>query len=325
MNTSDIRAFLGEDWNKFNTGIMDYLSSGIELLNSTNENLLANSGKQLRPMLCLLMARACSGAANEDTVRYAIASELLHNATLLHDDVADESDMRRGKPTLRALMGPSASVLVGDFWLVRAMRAILNSHIGRDEALDLFSDTLSDLAEGEMLQLQKAKECDTSFDDYLRIIYNKTASLFVAAVKSGAVSAGADKTLCDAAGEYGKYLGYAFQIRDDIFDYAGDESCTGKALGVDIMEHKITLPMLGALESLPAGEQNDIRQKVAGVTLQSRPQLLEFVRSHGGIQYAQSVLEDYVRRAIDALEVLGDSKEKELLCAIADYVAIRER
>ena len=149
MDIKDLKEYLGEDWKAVQNCITDSLDSDISLLNSTNESILSNSGKQLRPLLSLVMARACScgAAANEATVRYAAASELLHNATLLHDDVADDSDQRRGVPTIRSLMGPSVSVLVGDYWLVKAMELILGDADSDVKVIRIFSKTLSDLAE----------------------------------------------------------------------------------------------------------------------------------------------------------------------------------
>ena len=179
MDIAAIREYLGKDWTAVQDRIASSLRSDISLLNSTNDSILSHSGKQMRPMLSLVMARACSGMPAVDaTIRYAAASELLHNATLLHDDVADQSEQRRGVPTIMSLMGPAVSVLVGDYWLVKAVELVLGDPDG-DSAGDmrvirLFSKTLSDLAEGEMLQLQKAQSGDTDEEDYLRIIYNIT-------------------------------------------------------------------------------------------------------------------------------------------------------
>ncbi len=300
------------------------LSSEIGLLQSVNDSLLQNSGKQVRPVMSLLLARAIGGAATEDSIRYALAAELLHNATLFHDDVADKSDTRRGRPTLRALMGPEASVLVGDFWLVRALRAIMDSRTGRDECLGLFSRTLGDLAEGEMLQLQKASGCDTTVDDYLSIIYRKTSSLFVAASLSAAISVGADDTMRKAAADYGKYVGYAFQMKDDILDYDGGEN-VGKPLGVDILERKITLPLLGAFANVSPERQAHLRAGIRDNAAEVRDEVMEFVRANGGIAYAQRMLDEYIGKAVEALDVLPLSEEKEWLVKLAGFISIRNR
>ena len=327
MDVRDLKEYLGEDWVTVRKCISDSLDSDISLLNSTNESILSNSGKQLRPLLSLVMARACSGGtpAGEATVRYAAASELLHNATLLHDDVADDSDQRRGVPTIRSLMGPSVSVLVGDYWLVKAMELILGEAGSDIKVIRIFSKTLSDLAEGEMLQLQKAQSGDTDEDDYLRIIYNKTASLFEAACVSAAVSVGASPERQAAARDYAVALGLAFQIKDDILDYAGTSS-VGKPLGVDILEQKMTIPLLGALASASADEESLVRSKVRDIAAhpEYRDEIVEFVKAKGGLDYAVSRLEEYVRKASEALDVLPDSKEKTFLKELAVFTAMRE-
>lgn len=320
-----IKTFLGKDWEAVQSLIRDTLHSDIILLNDVNSSILSHSGKQLRPLLALVMARACSGGkVSEATVRYAAAAELLHNATLLHDDVADDSDQRRGVPTIRSLMGPSVSVLVGDYWLVKAMELILGDSASDTRVIRIFSKTLSDLAEGEMLQLQKAQKGDTDIDDYLRIIYNKTASLFEAACLSSAVSVCASKEKEDAAKSYSKALGLAFQIKDDILDYSGTDS-VGKPLGVDVLEQKITLPMLAALSNVTDAEAAVVRGKIRDIVShpEYRDELVSFVRSNGGIEGAARQLDGYVESAVRALDVLEDSDEKSALVELAYFTAKR--
>lgn len=327
MDLNEIKSFLGDDWEKVLEKIDEQLGSDIEVLDSTNRQIFSHSGKQLRPMLSLLVARACSaGRITEASVCYAAASELLHNATLLHDDVADSSDERRGVPTIRSVMGASVSVLVGDYWLVKAMECILSCHTSLDgRVIRLFSRTLSDLAEGEMLQLQKAGSCDTTEDDYRRIIFNKTASLFEVSAVSAAISVNAPAEMEDAVRRYAGSLGLAFQIRDDIFDYAVSAAQIGKPVGVDIMEQKMTLPLLGALRM--AGEETaaDIRRKVMEIHShpEYREEIIGFVRDYGGIGYAMDRLGEYLDEAVAALDVLPETREKLYLIEIADYVGKR--
>ena len=327
MDIKSIRQHIGADWTAVTESIATVLKCDIELLNVTNQSILAHSGKQLRPLLSLLFARACTeGKITEATVRYAACAELLHNATLLHDDVADDSDQRRGVPTIMSLMGPSVSVLVGDYWLVKAMELILADAETDTKVIKIFSKTLSDLAEGEMLQLQKAQKGDTDESDYLRIIYNKTASLFEAACVSAAVSVGASEEYVKAAKDYAVALGLAFQIKDDILDYAGTES-VGKPLGVDILEQKMTLPLLGAMENAGADQALRVRGMVADILNhpEYRDEIVEFVKSNGGLEYAVTRLEDYVGEALKALDVLPDSYEKECLVQLAHYTGKRNR
>ena len=324
MDIKSVREYLGADWKAVKEKIETSLMSDIALLNSTNSTILSNSGKQLRPLLALLIARACSGhQISEATVRYAAASELLHNATLLHDDVADNSEQRRGMPTIMSLMGPSVSVLVGDYWLVKAMELILGSSEGDHLVIKIFSKTLSDLAEGEMLQLQKAQSGDTCEDDYLRIIYSKTASLFEAACVSAAISVNASQEYRKAAKDYAVALGIAFQIKDDILDYSGTAS-VGKPLGVDILEQKITMPLLGAMMNAPA-EEVRIRGLVKGIVdhPENRDDIVAFVKENAGLEYAVQQLDKYVAQAVDALSVLPLSKERELLEGLAYFTAKR--
>lgn len=327
MDIGSIKEYLGQDWTMVSGRIASALKSDIDLLNSTNDSILSNSGKQLRPMLALLFARACAGGKVTDaTIRYASSAELLHNATLLHDDVADDSDQRRGVPTIRSLMGPSVAVLVGDYWLVKAMELILGGEEGDTSVIKIFSKTLSDLAEGEMLQLQKAQNGDTDKEAYLRIIYNKTASLFEAACVTAAVSVDAVQEYVMAAREYATALGLAFQIQDDILDYAGTES-VGKPLGVDILEQKITLPLLGAFSNAGALEESRVRSMVRDIVShpEYRDEIVSFVKCNGGLEYARRELQEYVDKAVNALSVLPDSYEKECLASLAYFTAERNK
>ena len=327
MDITGIRQYLGKDWDAVAERIASALDSDIDLLNVTNRSILSHSGKQLRPMLALMFARACSaGMTCDATIRYAAASELLHNATLLHDDVADSSDQRRGVPTLRSLMGPSVSVLVGDYWLVKAMELILCDSDSDVSVIKIFSKTLSDLAEGEMLQLQKAQSGDTDLNDYLRIIYNKTASLFEAACVSAVVSVSDSSVYVEAARNYAVALGTAFQIKDDILDYSGTES-VGKPLGVDILEQKITLPLLGAMHNAGQHEAEYVRDLVCEIPAhpEYRDEIVAFVIANGGLDYAESMLDKYVNEAVAALETMPDSYEKASLEELAYYTASRKK
>ena len=326
MDMGQIKEFLGSDWLKTESLIRSSLNSDIDLLNATNKSVLAHSGKQLRPILALLIARACSGGhTTSDTIKFAAASELLHNATLFHDDVADNSSERRGVPTVMSILGGRASVLVGDFWLVKAMEDILDASVHGDVVIRLFAKTLSDLATGEMLQLEKASSGDTQEKDYLRIIYNKTASLFVAAGTSAAISVGASDELKEAVREYVMDLGLAFQIKDDIMDYEGGESL-GKPAGQDLIEQKITIPLIGALMNVDDQTASSVRKKVCEID--SHPEYVseiqQFVKDNNGMQYASKRLDDFVLKGINALAILPESKEKEYLRSLAEFVALRK-
>ena len=327
MDIKKVREFVGADWQAVQERISGSLHSDISLLDMTNASILSNSGKQMRPLLTVLFARACSGGKTTDaTVRYASASELLHNATLLHDDVADDSAQRRGVPTIMSLMGPSVAVLIGDYWLVKALDLILSDASSDTVVLKIFSKTLSALAEGELLQLQKAQSGDTVEEDYLRIIYNKTASLFEAACVSGVLSVSASEQYEAAAREYSIALGNAFQIQDDILDYDGTES-VGKPLGVDVLEQKITIPLLGALSNVSEQEEKRIRGLVNDIVghPEHRDEIVTFVKENGGLEYSRMRLDEYVEKAVRALDVLPDSQEKAFLVELAYFTAKRDK
>ena len=320
MSREAIIKLLGNHWDGFERLVRESLRSDIALLNVVNESIMSNAGKQLRPMLLLLVAGSL-GVINDDSLHFAAAVELLHNATLLHDDVADRSSTRRGQPTLSALIGPSSAVLVGDFWLTKAVDMVLDAK-RKDKAVPLFSRTLSDLAEGEMLQLEKANEADTTEEDYLRIIYCKTASLFRTACMSAALSVDAGPEQCEAAARYGNAMGLAFQIRDDIFDYT-DGNGLGKPVGLDLMEKKITLPLIGALRN--SDRAGELRDMVRGIDEHPEycGQLRCFVLENGGLEYAAARLDDYIKEATAALDVFPESPGKECLASLAGYNAIR--
>ena len=321
MSRQDIISYLGSDWDRVQALIRSQLHSDVALLEQTNGELLSNAGKLLRPIVALLVARAI-GTPTRDSICYAAASELLHNATLIHDDVADGSAERRGKPTVSALLGAGTAVLVGDYWLARAVDLVVDtSH--RDEVIRKFAKTLTDLAEGEMLQLEKAASGDTTEADYLRIIHCKTASLFCAATETAAVSVDAGPEQTAAALAYGSALGIAFQIKDDILDYAGTDSL-GKPVGQDLLEQKITLPLLGALQGSP--REAEIRALVREIP--SHPEHCErirrFVAERDGVGFAARRLSEWVERAVRALDAFPESPARTYLAAIARFNEWRE-
>lgn len=305
------------------------LVSDIPLLDSTNRSLRDHPGKMLRPMLSLLVAGA-AGAAKpppEDTYRYAAATEILHNATLLHDDVVDGATERRGLPTVASLLGGSAAVLIGDYWLEKCLQLILGARRETDRVLRLFAQTIGHLTEGELLQMQKATSADTTQADYLRILYGKTASLFESAALSAAISVAASEQVVRAMGDFAYQLGLAFQIKDDIFDYEEDASDIGKPVGIDLKEQKITQPLLCALETVSADENSRIRGLVRNIP--DHPEYVDqvraFVKEQGGVEKAAEVMDGYVNKAISCLDILPESREKLYLAQMAKYVGQRDK
>ena len=316
-------AFLAGPMQEVSALLETSLRSDITLLDATNRSLLSQGGKQMRPMLTLLSAGACGGI-NPDSVRFAAAAELIHNATLLHDDVVDGAGTRRGKPTVMSILNGPASVLLGDFWLVKAIRCILDASRNSERAVRLFAKTLSDLAEGELLQLEKTSSCDTTREDYLRIIYSKTASLFEAAALSGALSAEAPEEWTAALAGYARNLGLAFQIKDDFLDYAGGEAL-GKPVGIDLQEQKITLPLLCALDSVSAEEAAEIRALVGRSSDEPAQgdRVRTFVLERNGVDKAVAEMVKYIDEAVSCLDELPYSAEKPYLVELARFVGER--
>ena len=319
----EIRTYLSGSLDEVTSLMAASLRTSISLLEKTNGALLDAGGKRVRPILCLLSAGVC-GEVNRDSINFAAAFELLHNATLLHDDVVDGASTRRGNPTVNSVLGSPASVLVGDYWLVKAVDCILSAVNHSDKVLRTFSKTLSDLTEGEMLQMEKAITRDTTQEDYIRIIYCKTASLFESAARGGAISAGVDDAVEDVLGEFGRNLGIAFQIKDDILDYLPSDKL-GKPAGQDLLEHKITQPLLCVLSEMGPEEASALRARLAyvGVDPSAQEEIRECVVSRGGIDKAVRVMESYIDKAIFCLDALPESKEKSYLARLARYMGER--
>ena len=322
MEISRVQTFLSEDWKAVQDLFKGALHSDASLMNETNTYLVSNEGKMLRPLLSLLVSRAC-GNVTDESIRVAAASELLHNATLLHDDVLDQSASRRGVPTVMSLLGSKASVLAGDFWLVKAVETILDCRRHSKELLRMFSGTVSDLVEGEMLQMEKAGKADTSLMDYHDIIFLKTASLFKTICSAAALTAGASSRIENALMNFGIQLGMAFQIKDDILDYDGD--ALGKPVGTDLREGKITLPLLKALEEQEPRKQASIRRMVYEIPQKDGnvAKVADFVKENDGTALAAVTLQEYVQRAKECLGPLPESQAKDWLMKMADYCEYR--
>ena len=318
----EIKAYLQPYLDRVESVIEDALRTDVTLLDATNRSLRENPGKMMRPSLALLCAGAV-GTPNEDTVKFAAAAELLHNATLLHDDVVDGAAERRGCPTVASFLSPEASVLIGDFWLVKALKTILDASNNTDRVTRIFAATLGHLAEGELLQMEKAAKGDTIQQDYERIIYCKTASLFEASALSAAISVNAPEDEIRALGEFARLLGMAFQVKDDWMDYAAGEDDLGKPVGIDLKEQKITQPLLCALE----GAENEAGIRGMVVRIADSPDLgrevLEFVRSRGGIEKSASKVDEFIQKAIGRLDFLPEGPARDRLVAIARYVGER--
>ena len=317
----EIQRFLGSAWTDFQRCFAESLQTDIPLLDQVNQYLLAHGGKKLRPTFTLLVAQALPGLCDEQCViDCAVAAELLHTATLVHDDVADDSAIRRGAPTVMSLYSPSTAVLIGDFWLSRAMDRIIDHPDKR--VLHAFSKCLCDLARGEMLQLERAEKGDTSEADYREIIYCKTTSLFEAAMVSAAVSAGAGEAETAACRSYAFHIGQSFQMMDDILDYSPELSI-GKPTGQDLMEKKITLPLLCLFGKVPADVAQRIRERMSHPDTALFDEVFSLVQRYDALSDARSVLEAEIRQAVEALAPLPASEAKSYLEILARQMSVR--
>ena len=314
--------FLGNHWTAFENFYRTALQSDITLLNNINEYLLQHSGKQLRPLLVLMAAKLC-GEITENSYVAATAAEMIHTASLLHDDVVDNADSRRGLPTVKALWKSQAAVLAGDYWLSRAFQLVVQHRERR--LLPIFTGCLVDLSEGELFQMFKAQTLDTTQNDYYTIIGKKTASLMSACTISGAITGGGNETDIANMKKAGYALGLAFQIRDDIFDYT-KTNLFGKPTGIDLREQKITLPLLCALKNADRHQGTDIINEVKKAAGNARVvnKVTTFVKEQGGIEAAQDILQSHINEAVALFLSYPESETRQHLINIAYYLAQRE-
>ncbi|MBR0500164.1 MAG: polyprenyl synthetase family protein [Bacteroidales bacterium] len=315
-----VQKFLGQSWSDFQDLFAGSLRSDIPLLDKANAYMLGHGGKKLRPTFTLLVAQALGGPCNGSVIRCAAASELLHTATLLHDDVADNAPTRRGAPTVMALYSPTTAVLLGDFWLSRAMDLIIDHPDKR--VLKIFSKCLGDLARGEMLQLEKARRADATEEDYGRIIYCKTTSLFEAAIVSAACSVGARENEIESCRSYAYHIGQSFQMMDDILDYSPELSI-GKPTGHDILEKKITLPLFGLFANAPKSVSREIRHRMLDPDERLSADAIALVKQYDGLGYARERLDREIALAVSALAPLPESESKTYLEKMAALMAVR--
>lgn len=316
----EVQQFLGKAWTDFQRCFAESLESDIPLLDKANQYLLGHGGKKLRPLFTLLIAKALRGDCNERVVRCAAASELLHTATLMHDDVADNAPTRRGVPTMMTVYSPTTAVLLGDYWLSKAMDLIIDHPDKR--VLHVFSKCLADLASGEMLQLEKAEKADTTEDDYRRIIYCKTTSLFEACMVSAACSVEASEEEIERCRIYAWHIGQAFQMRDDMLDYSPELSI-GKPTGQDILEKKITLPLFGLFEKASRSVVREVRRRMKNPDAELVSDVFAWVRQYDAMSYAREKLDAEIRQAVEVLAAFPASPSRDYLEKMAGMIAIR--
>ncbi len=290
--------------------IRERLASQVALIDQISGYIIGAGGKRIRPRLVLLFAEALGF---EGPQRYELAAivEFIHTATLLHDDVVDESALRRGRATANAMFGNAASVLVGDFLYSRAFQMMVSVNSMR--VLDVLADATNVIAEGEVLQLMNMHDPDLAVADYLRVIRFKTAKLFEASARLGAVLAGAAPELEEACAEYGRSLGTAFQLVDDLLDYEGNSNELGKNVGDDLREGKPTLPLLVAMERGDAAQRALIRHAIEEGELQKLPEILGIVRNTGALDATRQAAQAEADKARATLDALPASRAKDAL------------
>jgi octaprenyl-diphosphate synthase len=306
------------DMERVNQLILSKAGSDVQMIPEVANHLISSGGKRLRPMLTLAAA-SMYGYDGDAHVKLATSVEFMHTATLLHDDVVDESDLRRGKSTARTVWGNQASVLVGDFLLGQAFRMMVD--VGSLDALDVLSTAASVIAEGEVLQLSVAKNMETTEDDYLQVIRAKTAALFAAAAEVGPIVAGASRADRNALKSYGMNLGLAFQLVDDVLDYGGSSSDLGKNVGDDFREGKITLPVILSYRRGTPEDRAFWREAIEGGASDAAnlERALGLIRRYGGLTDTIARAQHYGTIARDALAPLPASPWKSALVEVIDF------
>ncbi len=315
-----IRAQLGGDWSAVNHEIQRQLKSDVALVNSVAHYIIGGGGKRLRPLLVLLSARACGYQGDKHVIAAAIV-EFIHTATLLHDDVVDASNLRRGQDTANSVFGNEASVLVGDYLYSRSFQMMVE--VGQMRIMDVLADATNTIAEGEVLQLMNCKDPDTSEQQYLEVIYRKTAKLFEAGVLIGAILADQSRAVEHAFEQYGKELGLAFQLVDDALDYDANSAQLGKNIGDDLAEGKPTLPLIYALQRGSPQEQLLIRRAIEQGGREDIEVIVGAIESTGALAYTMTQARKAASRAALALDKVPDSDWKRALLELADFAVER--
>lgn len=322
LTVADIQAPIAAEMELFEQKFRGQMKSDVMLLDQIMKYIVKRKGKQLRPMFVFLMAGVC-GSITEATYRGAALIELLHTATLVHDDVVDDSNYRRGFFSINALWKNKVAVLVGDYLLSRGL--LLSIDNGDFELLQLVSRAVRELSEGELLQIEKARRLDITEDVYYEIIRQKTASLIAACCAVGARSAGVEPAIVEQARSFGERVGIAFQIKDDLFDYGTAE--VGKPLGIDIKEKKMTLPLIYALNQADFWEKRRIINIVKNESENPKKvdQVIAFVKNSGGIDYATEAMNRYVAEAQTMLNSFPDSPYRKSLHQLVQYTIERSK
>ena len=321
MFLENLKQLLAADMAAVDRVIRARLHSEVLLINQVGEYIINSGGKRLRPALVVLSAETFG---YQGTQHYDLAAvvEFIHTATLLHDDVVDDSELRRGRETANALFGNSASVLVGDFLYSRAFQMMVE--VGDMRVMQTLADATNIIAEGEVLQLLNCHDADVDIDNYMRVIHYKTAKLFEAAMRLGAILGKASSANEQAAAKYGMHLGTAFQRVDDVLDYSADEAQTGKHLGDDLAEGKPTLPLIYAMQHGSAEQAAVVRSAIEQGDVNRFAEVLQVIRATGALDFTRQQALHEADAACSAIASLPDSKHKRCLLELANFAATRQ-
>ena len=321
MTPDAINILIADDLKHVDAVIHQRLNSDVELIRQVADYIIGSGGKRLRPALVILSAKSC-GYAGRDHHQLAAVVEFIHTATLLHDDVVDDSHLRRGRATANSTFGNAAAVLVGDFLYSRAFQMMVDVQSMR--VMEVLADATNAIAEGEVMQLLHVHNPEVNEQDYLRVVRAKTAKLFEAAGRLGAILAGAPPQQEQALADYGMHLGTAFQLVDDILDYSGDLAQTGKNLGDDLAEGKTTLPIIYAMRHGSAEQTAVVRNALVRGGLGDFEPVLNAMREAGALDYTRAQAEVSAGEARNAIAMLPDSKYRDSLLELAAFAVTRK-
>ncbi|MBS0611969.1 MAG: octaprenyl diphosphate synthase [Proteobacteria bacterium] len=321
MHLERIRSLVSADFEEVDRVVQYRLHSPVALVDQVASYIIHAGGKRLRPLLVLLAARAC-GHTGKDHVEAAAIIEFIHTATLLHDDVVDESSLRRGRDTANEVFGNATSVLVGDFLYSRAFQMMVS--LDRMRVMSIMADATNTIAEGEVLQLMNAGDPDTTEARYLEVIYRKTARLFEAGAQIAAVLSDAPPEVEEALSRYGKHVGTAFQLVDDALDYQADEADLGKHLGDDLAEGKPTLPLIYALQQGNTQQREMIQSAIRNGSVEQLAEITRAVASLGGLAYTARLAQSEVDQALKSLAPLPPSPFADGLRQLAEFAVKRK-
>ena len=319
MSIDEIQKLADLDMQKVNQNILAQLNSDVPLIGQLGFYIVQGGGKRIRPLIAVLAARSL-GFGGSNLITCATFVEFIHTASLLHDDVVDESDMRRGRATANSEFGNAASVLVGDFIYTRAFQLV--AELESLKILGIMADATNVLAEGEVQQLLNVNDPETSEANYMRVIYSKTARLFEVAGQAAAIVAGGTEEQEKALQDYGRYLGTAFQLVDDVLDYSANAQALGKNVGDDLAEGKPTLPLLHAMSHGNAQQAALIREAIEqGGKREAIDEVLAIMAEHKSLDYAMNRAKEEAQKAVDTIAILPDSDYKKALISLA-YLSV---